>query len=60
MIVKRREGEHTFVLCMLFAVFAFAVGLSGFRNVDLKEVVSHVDSNQGRRKFSGGNPTAVV
>ena len=40
---RRAGGKGTFVLRMLFAVFAFAVGLSSLGNVDLWEVVSHAE-----------------
>lgn len=35
LVVVSREAMGTFVLSVLFAVFAFAVGLSGLGNVDL-------------------------
>ncbi|SRR6266480_2823304 len=40
---RRAGGKGTFVLRMLFAVFAFAVGLSSLGNVDLWEVVSQAE-----------------
>jgi len=56
MMAFRREGNGTFVLRMLFAIFALAVGLSCFGNVDLWKIVSNVDIHMD----ISDHPTAVV